>query len=503
MCTPRSRYNRCYVFFLATMGFTGIAIAAEQTYVREYIYQASEADSKISARTIALQEVKRELLGELGTHVTALVKIKSSSDGTTLGKEEIETLSAGVTRVEILDEKWNGVVYVLKAQIKADPEDVLKNLHKMLDADRKQKQISQLSTDLSKIQTEKIQIAESLTQSKKETDAALAEIARLKKQLEEKQTDASRQTLQTAYQQQVDQLKLNELFDSALQFLDKGNFAEAARLFRKAAEQGHAVAQYNLGIAYAEGDGVSRDTKQSVYWWQKAAEQGHATAQYNLGVGYAEGLGLVRDAKQAVYWYRKAADQGMVAAQNNLGLMYKSGEGVVRDAQQSIFWLQKAAENGHVDSMFNLAGMYDRGELIARDVKRAVYWYRKAAELGDASSQYTLGWKYVTGEGVEPDAKQRVFWWQKSAEQGFAEAQVGLGFSYQRGDGVERDTNKALSWFRKAAEQGDAEAQYILGRTYDKGLIVARDIKQAAYWYQKAAEQGHDRAREILIKQQE
>ena len=111
-----------------------------------------------------MQEVKRILLSELGTHVSSLVKQQSSSDGTQLGTEEIETLSAGVTRVEILDEKWNGVVYVLKAQIKADPEEVLKSLHKMLDADKKQKQLAQLGGDLSKIRSANIQIAESLTQ---------------------------------------------------------------------------------------------------------------------------------------------------------------------------------------------------------------------------------------------------------------------------------------------------------------------------------------------------
>ena len=321
MSTPRSRHHRLSLYFLAIMVFSNIAIAAEQTYVREYTYQASEADSKLSARAIALQEVKRELLSELGTHVSSLVKQQSSSDGTQLGTVEIETLSAGVTRVEILEEKWNGAVYVLKAQIKADPEDVLKSLHKMLDADKKQKQISQLGGDLSKIRTENIQVAESLTQSKKETTAALAEIARLKKQLEEKQTDASRKTLQTAYQQQVEQLTSNEWFESALKYYQEGDYPAAFRLFKKAAEQGQANAQYNLGLMYYNGEGVTRDLKQAVYWYQKAAEQGDASAQNNLGVMYGEGEGVTRDAKQAVYWFEKAAEQGDAEAQRILNLI--------------------------------------------------------------------------------------------------------------------------------------------------------------------------------------
>ncbi len=142
--------TRSILYLLATFIFSSAAVATEQTYIREYTYQASEADSKITARAIALQEVKRELLSELGTHVSALVKQQSSSDGRKLGTEEIETLSAGVTSVQILDEKWNGSVYVLKAQIKADPADVLKSLNKMLDVDAKNKQISQLADNLSK-----------------------------------------------------------------------------------------------------------------------------------------------------------------------------------------------------------------------------------------------------------------------------------------------------------------------------------------------------------------
>ena len=90
MSKPSSRHIPFHVYFLATMCFSNIAIADEQTYLREYTYQASEADSKISARAIALQEVKRILLSELGTHVSSLVKQQSSSDGTQLGTEQIE-----------------------------------------------------------------------------------------------------------------------------------------------------------------------------------------------------------------------------------------------------------------------------------------------------------------------------------------------------------------------------------------------------------------------------
>jgi hypothetical protein len=285
-------------YFLAAISFSNAAFSFEQTYIREYTYQASEADSKISARAIALQEVKCELLSELGTHVSALVKLQSSSDGRKLGTEEIETLSAGVTSIQILDEKWNGVIYVLKAQIKADPSEVLISLNKMLDADKKQKQISLLGGELARINGEKILISESLIKSKQEATAALAEIVRLKKQLEEKRSESSRKNLHVAYQQQIDELSMSDWIDSAFKNYGEGNYSETIRLLRKAAEQGSAIAQFSLGLIYSDGIGISSNANQAMYWYQKSADQGYAAAQYNLGVMYDSSTAAVHDKKR-------------------------------------------------------------------------------------------------------------------------------------------------------------------------------------------------------------
>ncbi|MEZ8274090.1 tetratricopeptide repeat protein, partial [Vibrio splendidus] len=64
--------------------------------------------------------------------------------------------------------------------------------------------------------------------------------------------------------------------------------------------------------------GVSQDDKEAVSWYRKAAEQGYARAQNNLGIMYDEGRGVSQGDKEAVYWYRKAAEQGYARAQNNL-----------------------------------------------------------------------------------------------------------------------------------------------------------------------------------------
>ena len=104
---------------------------------------------------------------------------------------------------------------------------------------------------------------------------------------------------------------------------------------RKAAEQGDAEAQFNLGRMYKNGDegvpnegvpneGVPKNDVEAVKWFRKAAEQGDTKGQYLLGWMYANGEGVPKNDEEAVSWYRKAADQRDASAQFNL-IMLKPG----------------------------------------------------------------------------------------------------------------------------------------------------------------------------------
>jgi len=76
-------------------------------------------------------------------------------------------------------------------------------------------------------------------------------------------------------------------FDLARKLAGEGasqNLAQAAECYLKAANQGHSVAQFNLGMMYGQGQGVVRDQMTALMWLRKAAELGHATAQYHVGV---------------------------------------------------------------------------------------------------------------------------------------------------------------------------------------------------------------------------
>jgi hypothetical protein len=86
------------------------------------------------------------------------------------------------------------------------------------------------------------------------------------------------------------------------------------------AEQGDAFAQYRLGRFYAQRDG--RQTPEAVSWYKKAspglhrlAQTGNGQAMYILGVMYAYGRGVARNTEHARHWLSRAVEQKVTAAQ--------------------------------------------------------------------------------------------------------------------------------------------------------------------------------------------
>jgi uncharacterized protein len=131
------------------------------------------------------------------------------------------------------------------------------------------------------------------------------------------------------------------------------DYATAIRLWGPLAEQGNPDAQYNLGLAYEYGRGVTRDHAAAANWFRKAANQGLAVAQLSLGVLYENGLGVPQDFASAVSWYQKAANQGNTAAQLNLGVMYENGWGVGQNYVIAHMWFSLAAAAGDGDAARN------------------------------------------------------------------------------------------------------------------------------------------------------
>lgn len=85
----------------------------------------------------------------------------------------------------------------------------------------------------------------------------------------------------------------------------------------KAAEQGEALAQANLGLIYARGRGVPQDYRAAMGWYLKAAEQGDASSQNNIGYMYHYGHGAPKNLIYAFAWYSISSEQGSKVAAAN------------------------------------------------------------------------------------------------------------------------------------------------------------------------------------------
>ena len=145
------------------------------------------------------------------------------------------------------------------------------------------------------------------------------------------------------------------------------------------------------------------DYVEAVKWYRKAAEQGDAVAQNNLGVMYKKGRGVTQDYAEAVKWYRKAAQQGYARAQSNLGWMYRNGNGVPQDKITAHMWYNISASNGFL-------GAVDPRDKVAKTL--TVEQLVKANEqeercIGNSNSTY-FG-KVIAYRDCDTKAKS---WWK-------------------------------------------------------------------------------------------
>lgn len=173
------------------------------------------------------------------------------------------------------------------------------------------------------------------------------------------------------------------------------------------AEQGIAQAQYVLGVLYSDGIGVAQDYAEAEKWYRKAAEQGHPLAQYNLAI--LSGAGLV-SYWESTKWYYKAAIQGLVPAQLVMARRYDYGvAGLSENPEKAKEWYHRAAEKGLVPAQLNLGGLLVHS-LDPQRRQEGQYWVERAANQGNTNAQLLLGHFYQSGKGGSRDLDKAYFW---------------------------------------------------------------------------------------------
>lgn len=329
------------------------------------------------------------------------------------------------------------------------------------------------------------------------------------------------------------QNKINEIRTKAKLYYDNRGRAGAFDLFLELAEQGDPESQCYLGEYYKGYTGVvEEDYEKSIEWYSKAADQGYAKAQYELGMCYKEGWGVSPDLDKAFILFKKSADQGYGFAQGELSSFYEYGIKVDVDIKEHLKWARRCASNhgfdvdvndfkeylfnaihGDRDAQFCVGDCYLIGMGVEVDEIEAVRWYRRSAENNFHWAALKLALCYKTGIGVDSNEKEagkwliialkqknyvakKVFanWYLIPAEHGDVKAQCKLGYFYKNGIGVEENPDEAVKWYRMAAKQGNSLAQCQLGECYQIGSGVEASVENAISLYRKAADNGEVRA---------
>lgn len=226
MVNVKSIKITAFIQFLMLFLTFSIASAEPVTFIKEFTYRASDIDSKVSSRAIALEMTKRALLEELGTYLISETDVKNYQ----ITKDQVSILTAGIVSAEVIDEKWDGRTYYLKARIAADPKEVAKSV----DALRKD-----------------VQKSKELAESKNKAEEAMREVERLKKELESVKTDTKKQSV---YADAINDLVAADWFDRSVAFQEANDLKKAIEAYNNSINMSprYSMPYYNRGIAYSE-----------------------------------------------------------------------------------------------------------------------------------------------------------------------------------------------------------------------------------------------------------
>jgi len=223
------------------------AFAEKVTFVKEYNYNASDLDSKVSSRTIALEQVKRLLLEELGTYLISETEVKNFR----LTKDQVTTYSAGVVSAEVVDEKWDGKTYYLKAKVSADPVAVAKSLQNIVNDKQKSKELEDVRKKASEFSKE-------IERLKKELEIAKADAKKIDQKADIKKEEGkviyTNRDLIKQYNEAVKGLSATDWFEKGVNFYKSGNYKEELNAYNKAIQLNpqYDWAYIGRGNAYAD-----------------------------------------------------------------------------------------------------------------------------------------------------------------------------------------------------------------------------------------------------------
>ena len=199
---------------------------------------------------------------------------------------------------------------------------------------------------------------------------------------------------------------------------------------------------------------------------RRLAEQGDADAQFNLGVMYANGEGVPQDEAEAVRWYRLAQpNRGTPVRSTTSGSVTPTARASRKDEAEAVRWY-RLAQPIRVNAdprKISLGVSYSNGDgCSSKDEAEAVRWYRLAQPIRGTPVRAVQPRGQVRHRHGRPAGRGRsralVSALSRSRERRCAEPPRGQLLPRR---GCPQDEAEAVRWYRLSADQGNASAQYI------------------------------------------
>jgi len=160
-----------------------VAYAEVKVIEADSAYVMSDNDSKIDARRIAMQEVKRKALELAGTYVESLTEVKNYQ----LTKDEVRTYASGIMETEVVSEQMRGTadhpeIYI-KARCKIDTDVLMKLIEHYRDSEDLKEQLEASAKESEALRKERDDLVRQLAaekdkgkaeETRKKLDTALA-----------------------------------------------------------------------------------------------------------------------------------------------------------------------------------------------------------------------------------------------------------------------------------------------------------------------------------------
>ena len=282
------------------------------------------------------------------------------------------------------------------------------------------------------------------------------------------------------------------VFDKAMDYYRKDDYAKSYPIFKMLAEAGYGKAFGYMGLAYELGEGVSPDQELMITHYEKAIDNGYNWCAYRLGNYY---YGIGNYAKAMINYTKCGANENGFRSEAlyKAGSMHEKGEGTDKNMSQAILCYRKSVQYATDLECDARKALMRLGETV--DKKEDFVDATKTMLMGLSTVEmYNTGYEYEQGMNNRFVSLPKAYaFYKAAADRDYTRAYTKMGEIYISNYYPFNDKSKSDKYYQKAfkiykqKESSSGEACYELGRMYQNGYGVIADPEKAKFYYKSGA----------------